>query len=323
MSDTQVTKKLTDSTVVQNSQAINEGSPVESNEITNNSKNQPVENFQKTENPIATSKIPEASIIDSQVLESNLKVSKSAVKQAKEEEENVQVVTKEKVLREEIVDDTQHFDSPTNMKNTIEVTPFELVIPKPTELSITTSVDWIAFLGFAITAMIILITNRQTVNHSTKLIESQEALSHSNAKENIQLTKSELTAVNRQSWINTLRDDLASFVGAMNSIWDLNRVKDGRAKVLAELNKPEYAMTELYDWSIKYNGSIQYAEGISAKIKLLVNPTEDNSKALCCLLDETMELVLLKKDPKDLNSKIIDISQKILKEEWERVKDLK
>ncbi|WP_232584519.1 hypothetical protein, partial [Photobacterium carnosum] len=84
-----------------------------------------------------------------------------------------------------------------------------------------------------------------------------------------------------------------------------------------------YAMTELYDWSIKYNGSIQYAEGISAKIKLLVNPTEDNSKALCCLLDETMELVLLKKDPKDLNSKIIDISQKILKEEWERVKDLK
>jgi len=320
MSDTPVTKQ---STVVQNSKAINEGSPVESNEITNNSKNQPVGNVQKTESPITTTKIPEASTIDSQVLESNSKMIKSVVKQTNEEVENAQIGNAEKSLREEFVDSTQKIDGPLNTKNTTEVTPFELVIPKPTELSITTSVDWIAFLGFAITAMIVLIANRQTVKHSEKLIESQEALSHSNAKEKIQLTKSELTAINRQSWINTLRDDLASFVGAMNSIWDLNRVKDGRAKVLAELRKPEYAMTELYDWSIKYNGSIQYAEGISAKIKLLINPTENNSKVLCSLLDEAMELVILKKDPKDLNGKIIDISQKILKKEWERVKDLK
>jgi len=208
-------------------------------------------------------------------------------------------------------------------QNTVEVSPLELVITKPTELTVTTSVDWIAFLGFAITAIIVLFANRQTVKHSAKLIKSQEAISASNAKENIHITKSEITATNRQNWINTLRDDLANFIGAMNSIWDLNRVKTGRAEVLKELKKPEYVMTELYNWSIKSNSFLQNAESLSAKIKLLVNPNEKDSKALCSLLDEAMKAVRSKVDPKDINNEIIKVSQTILKEEWERVKDLK
>ncbi|WP_417362776.1 hypothetical protein [Gallaecimonas pentaromativorans] len=198
----------------------------------------------------------------------------------------------------------------------------ELSIPKTTELSISTSIDWIAFLGFAITAVIVIFTSRQTMKQSIEVIKSQEALSRDNAKENISLTKSELTASNRQAWINTLRNDLASFIAASNVIWDLHRVKDGRDQVLAELKKPEYAMGELFEWSIKYNSALQNAEQLSAKIKLLLNPNEDKSKILSNLLDETMQVVKNKKDPTSLAQKIIEVSQSILKKEWERVKNL-
>lgn len=203
-----------------------------------------------------------------------------------------------------------------------ETSAIELEVPSFPELSISTSTDWVAVLGFAITALIVLITSRQTVNHSVELISSQEKLSRDSAKENIGLARAELTAKNRQEWINTLRNDLAKFIASTNAVWDLERIKSGRAEVLAGLGNPEYAMKELFEWSISYNKAFQESEGLAAKIKLLLNPNESDSKELSKLLDESLNFVKAKKSPSEIHKQIVALSQNILKKEWERVKAL-
>ncbi|HCE1970464.1 hypothetical protein HJ030_23805 [Vibrio parahaemolyticus] len=199
----------------------------------------------------------------------------------------------------------------------------EIVLEIPTIPDLSLSTDWVAVCSFIITALIVIISNRQTVKQSTELVSSQEKLSRETASENITLTKSELTAVNRQQWINTLREDLAQFISSTNAIWDLHRMKEGRKEVLASLQDPQFVMRELYDWSCTYNTSIKEAEGLSAKIKLLINPKEPNSIKLASLLDRSMKTVKANKSPSNINNQIISLSQVILKLEWERVKDLK
>ncbi|WP_139790113.1 hypothetical protein [Halomonas sp. BC2] len=207
--------------------------------------------------------------------------------------------------------------------STTEVQRIELVAEKPYDLNLSMGVDVIAFLGFAITALIVLLTNRQTVKYSLKLIESQERLSRKSAEENVHLTRSEITANNRQAWINTLRNDVADFIAAAYAIWDLNRIKSGRRQTLSELGNPEYAMKELFEWSSKYNQAIERAEGLSAKIKLLTNPVEDKTKELVAGLDAAMNRIRDGEKPEEHLHQIVLVSQSILKEEWERVKEMK
>ena len=184
------------------------------------------------------------------------------------------------------------------------------------------STDWVAVLGFVITAIIVLISNRQVVKNATEMVASQEELSRKSARDNLSLTKSELTAVNRQAWINTLREDVASYIASLNSFYDLQRIKSGRSEVLKELKNPDYAMKELYDWSCKYNLALHEAEGLSAKVKLLLNPREGDSIKLIELLNLALSQVKENNSPLVINNKIISITQGILKDEWERVKAL-
>lgn len=206
---------------------------------------------------------------------------------------------------------------------TTEVQRIELVAEKPYDLNLSMGVDVIAVLGFAITGLIVLLSNRQTVKHSLKLIESHERLSRESAEENVRLTRSEITANNRQAWINAVRNDVADFIATAYAIWDLYRIKNGRKKTLSELSNPEYAMKELFEWSRKYNQAIERAEGLSAKIKLLTNPVEDKTKELIAGIDAAMARIRIGDKPEEHLHQVVLVSQSILKEEWERVKKMK
>jgi len=198
----------------------------------------------------------------------------------------------------------------------------EISVTKAPELLVSTGTDWVAVLGFAITALIVLLTTRQTIKNSERLIKSQEDVAKESARENREVVRCELTANNRQAWINTLRADLAAYIAAISAIWDLHQIKAGRAQVLREHGSVEGNLKELFEWSLAYHEKIQESERLLAKIKLLINPGEDKSQILMKALEKAFDDVKSNRLPTKACNEVISASQPILKEEWERVKSM-
>lgn len=128
------------------------------------------------------------------------------------------------------------------------------------------------------------------------------------------IAKKQITATvvsqNRQAWINTLRDCISEFQSAI----------------------PYIGLIDKKEW-IKDLKSIQHDKLSSAircnnKIKLLINPKEDDHIELVELLTNVLNILLDTKEKEDetydkintLQADITVISQTILKREWIRVK---
>ena len=124
--------------------------------------------------------------------------------------------------------------------------------------------------------------------------------------------KANVLSPNRQQWINTLRDEISNYLAIMarTAGATAGRVED-----------QEYLRTCIEDLCRS-----------ESKIQLLLNPKEADHVKLITLLKESSSSVWYlnsdKKDrfPEDINNlrkNIIEISQPILKREWERVKELR
>ncbi len=210
-------------------------------------------------------------------------------------------------------------DSPIMVSDT-DTSTLQTFTPETTEHSMMPfAFEWIAVGVVLITALILLISNRKTTKRLEKLSEAKTIHQHiSNV--DIEFEKAKIIAENRQQWIHTLREEIANFVSATNAIWDLHKIKDGCEDILTDMKDPQFVMKELYHWSCKYNQAMQETEKLYAKIHLLINPQEETTQQLSSLLDKAMVAVEAKKSPSKLNDEIIEISQRILKDEWVRVK---
>ncbi len=125
-----------------------------------------------------------------------------------------------------------------------------------------------------------------------------------------QLIKKDILSKNRQEWINTLRDSVSNYLSS-HELSKLIVKHDKKGKD----TPPEYR-NEFKIWQ-----SLEY------KIKLLLNPEEEKSKKMI----ELMTLLNLSTDYysdlkeaeyEKIKNEIIQLTQSILKEEWERVKSL-
>ena len=114
--------------------------------------------------------------------------------------------------------------------------------------------------------------------------------------------RSAVLSKNRQEWINTLRDELSFYISKVNMV--LPKFVGGR-------DSPEFSAL-LSDIALH-----------QFKIKLLINPSEDDHQMLVDKVNEIAQYVFsFKGMPTDLNDELVAISQKILKREWERVKSM-
>lgn len=192
-----------------------------------------------------------------------------------------------------------------NMKS---IPKIELIYSQPTNwylilLPISTIV--IVIVSFLMTRRQLEEKTKESINSFDKTIEKQTELS----KNEIKL---EVLSKNRQAWINSLRNELSEFMGLVSAIKNhtiimrgddrLVSVKDNFNKIHIDTNKLD---------TIKY------------KIYLLINPNEENSKKLIALLEPIKTKVLQEENVDDEIQQLIEISQKILKYEWNRVKELK
>ncbi len=115
---------------------------------------------------------------------------------------------------------------------------------------------------------------------------------------------SSVLSKNRQEWINTLRDSISEFISAITMIEDKN-----------------ISTNEQLDSHTTKLERILY---INTKINLLINANEEDHILLAEKLKRLLELYV----KPDNNEKItviddtVELSQKILKREWERVKKL-
>ncbi len=117
--------------------------------------------------------------------------------------------------------------------------------------------------------------------------------------------RSQVLSVNRQQWINTLRDTISEYVSLL---WVSS------AGFLDDQNSyPE----------------MQRVTQVKTKLSLLLNPTEEDHKQLDQLLTKAMVQVAQESQKTQVSKEFIDIhdeitrlSQRILKREWERVKTL-
>lgn len=183
-------------------------------------------------------------------------------------------------------------------------------------------IDWPTLLAFIVVILTMISTTFLTIRNQNKTTNSQLAISREVADREREKARAEFISASRQAWINSLREEVSFYISGVFSVWDLWQQKNGRADVLKDIKNPEYAMSELDEWSVRYGSAISMAQKHRAQIYLLLNPGEDLSKDLIGAVDAALKTVQKKSDPTEANTLIIKKLHPILKEEWERVKAL-
>ena len=161
------------------------------------------------------------------------------------------------------------------------------------------STNWYLFILPFITIIIVFFGYLYT----SKLLKKQTELSKNEIK-------IEVLSKNRQAWINKLRDEISKFIGLSYSIIYQRRILNSLAK------DNNYIFKEIATNLVKL-------EEVKYKIYLLINPNENNNNKMINILDLIGDKVSENQTINDEVSQLVNISQIILKNEWERVKKLK
>lgn len=122
------------------------------------------------------------------------------------------------------------------------------------------------------------------------------------------ISKEQKTSEFRQAWINTLRDDISKFIGQIDKISKLVLIN----KTSIDEKKEETSNDVIL-------GSIEMRE-LQSKIALLINPKEVKHTKLIELLDTIIQNIMQHENNTHAISELTELSQQILKEEWDRVK---
>jgi len=172
------------------------------------------------------------------------------------------------------------------------------------DIDINQLMTWIvAFLIGVFSLIVNILVHKNQQKLALKNIEFQSEQSR-------QLIKKDILSKNRQEWINTLRDSVSNYL----SSHELSKLIVKHDKKGTE-TPPEYR-NEFKIWQ-----SLDY------KIKLLLNPEEEKSKKLINLMTQLNLSTDYYSNSKEIEyekikNEIIQLTQSILKEEWERVKTL-
>lgn len=162
--------------------------------------------------------------------------------------------------------------------------------------------------------VVALVIGILTVLVNVLIFKNQQKITLKNLEVQTELSKlaikKDILSKNRQEWINTLRNDISSYLSSHEL-----------SKLIIQYNKKGKETPPEYGEEFRKFQLLEY------KINLLLNPNEDKSKRLIELmiqLNKSTDYYSKSKEDKYEKNKneIIKITQSILKEEWERVKKL-
>lgn len=204
---------------------------------------------------------------------------------------------------------------PTSTRSEVAVRELpKLVLDSPT--------DWLAVLSFLITALVVLGTTWLTIKNYQKTIDLQDRIAKKSQE--IETTKSrvEILSKNRQDWINTLRGTISEYVSVMLSLVELMELRKAVQRDFEALGR-EGNIEATVEWNYKIHAARTLATQLRVKIRLLSNPKEEDFITLLSAIGRLHDAVDAGR--KSVSTEIEDVvttSQKILKQEWERVKSV-
>ncbi len=148
----------------------------------------------------------------------------------------------------------------------------------------------------------------RTVKSQTEITERQIATQINLAEYEI---KAKVLSGNRQEWINTLRNTISEYQSIIHSI----------AMIIITANMEGVKIGQDYFAQSKEASLRKY------KIRLLINSTEEDHKKIIEIIDKIDKEVLYNQSHNitlinSLQIDLTEISQKVLKREWERVKQV-
>ncbi|CAH8203485.1 conserved hypothetical protein [Vibrio aestuarianus] len=193
-------------------------------------------------------------------------------------------------------------------------------------VEIPSTTDWFSIGSIALTALIVVGTTIMTIRNLTKTIKLQEELADKNSNTELEKSRREQLASNRQVWINNLRDYVSDFIAAVCRVDDFTKTSDTKLKIFQKQSSDIQiqSMMSMYESTDHW---LAQALSLKAKINLHLNPLEQESKELLELLNSAYQLAesseLENEHGRVLGTLIGNIESKtqtILKTEWERVK---
>lgn len=192
------------------------------------------------------------------------------------------------------------------------------------EIKLNTGTDWLALAGVILTGVIVAIGAWTTIKNFKATTDSQERIAERNAAEQLDHSKAQNVAKNRQEWINSLRLAVSEFIAACYEIRALKKISQKNYKMKPECFEDEM---DLERHELDIQSKLIRAEGEAKKqialVELYINPSEHESRELVRLAH------LFYESAGDQDFKIsyeadtlIKVAQEILKTEWERVKEM-
>ena len=193
------------------------------------------------------------------------------------------------------------------------------------EVSLNAGTDWVALCGIILTAIIVILGSWVTVRNFKIATEAQKNIAADNLKQSREQGKAEAVAQNRQEWINNLRSAISSFVASCLEIYlvDMSKASAESMSLFAE-HQDNIIRQNISDLTLRRTMAKCEAVRWKSQIELYINPNEKESSEMVALAGELLKCAdtLEGMDIYNLTQTLINMSQNILKKEWERVKKM-
>lgn len=197
-----------------------------------------------------------------------------------------------------------------------------LSVNRVPEILMNTGTDWVALGGILLTAIVVVSGTIITGFQFSRTIKSQERMAAQRTEQVRDQSRSENLARNRQEWINSLRSEVAKFLSVAHEIYNLSGdVKEPKIRGVtgSEISESWEKHNVKAD---KFYSYLATARFHASNIKMHLNPAENDTRILEGAMDRLICAAYENQGIYDDSVTVIDISRKILKSEWVRVKEM-
>lgn len=197
-----------------------------------------------------------------------------------------------------------------------------LTVNRVPEILMNTGTDWVALGGIFLTAIVVVSGTIITGFQFSRTIKSQERMAVQRTEQIRDQSRSENLAKNRQEWINSLRSEVARFLSVVHEIYNLSG--DIKEPKIRGVTGPEI----LESWekhnvkADKFYSFMATARYHASNIKMHLNPAERDTQSLEGAMDRLIQAAYANEGIYDDSLIVIDVSRRILKSEWVRVKEM-
>lgn len=203
-----------------------------------------------------------------------------------------------------------------------------MTINRVPKIELDTGTDWTAVwtaVGTSLaTITLIVITTLYTAYSFRKTIKSQKALADAQEASRIAHSKAEAVARSRQDWINSLRDEVASFIATGDDLAAASGKLHDKTPLPSETPEDVQRARDLYDHRYtEFARILTTAKLHYSRVQLYTNPTEKETEELLAAMNAYIQASVNCKPTADLGNAVVRVAQKIIKNEWVRVKEMK